>query len=582
MKRSLIFLLVLLVVVGGLLYAADRAVRSHLDAALRQAQAEKQLSLSSWEYDSLSRRLVLHDVRSNLFSPETAAPFTAREIRADINLRALLHTIPQLDFLLPGKSYLTLLDAWQGTDLAQDSSMPEAGDLRLRIARVEGEGLAIPVELFKTLRDGTAKPDSMLSRGAIRSLLLENMEMSQRLPHQPLCTVTLGKVGVEKWDMQNRIGSIRLEKSALRQENVLSLQLGTLTIADLAPHALKTLADLPDEAQTWDAAIRDIPFTSFAATDVAIRQNGGSLALGELEIVRAGEARRLERISFRKARLETPPREDIALRIEDYAVQDLLLPDSALLGKFLRAVREPQLFERFLAENAPESPLFSRSLLKNLHLGSGGMSLSLELLDNVWTLEQGTQTLASTMTNFLVPPSTLQARPLPFALPGLKEIRLSMSGTQTFAGGQSRFAGKIVADSLCELEYQYEMQSKGMLGPWTGLRHLDTRLTDKGLMAVVALNIDENPAVAQMGMETLAGVIAENLPGGKEMLPALRTFIATPGELKLSIAGDDWIPIQADNPLWLLQLATRLHMEATPGKSPLADLVRAQLNKAGQ
>ena len=139
----------------------------------------------------------------------------------------------------------------------------------------------------------------------------------------------------------------------------------------------------------------------------------------------------------------------------------------------------------------------------------------------------------------------------------------------------------IQLDSLCDVEYVYEMRGKSILGPWTGLRHLDIRLTDKGLMPIVALNVDQDPAVAQMSMDTLAQMLAANLPNGAAVLPALKTFIATPGELKIGIAGDDWIPVQPDNPLWLLQLVTRLQVESTPGKSPLADLVKAQLEKAG-
>ena len=84
-----------------------------------------------------------------------------------------------------------------------------------------------------------------------------------------------------------------------------------------------------------------------------------------------------------------------------------------------------------------------------------------------------------------------------------------------------------------------------------------------------------------MFMDTLAQMLAANLPNGTAVLPALKTFIATPGELKIGITGDDWIPVQADNPLWLLQLVTRLQVESTPGKTPLADLVKARLEKAG-
>lgn len=582
MKRSLIFLLILLVVAGGLLYAADRAIRSHIDATLQQAQAEKQLSISSWEYDSLSRRLVLHDVRADFSSTEAGVPYLAREIRADINLRALLHAIPQLDFLLPAQGYLTLLDAWQGTDIQQAISSPDTGDCRLSVARMEGEGLAIPVAQFKKLRDGTETPDNALRQSATRSLVLENVAFTLRQPHQAAYEMTLGKGRLEKWDIQGGIGSIHLEKCALRQENTPPiLQLGSLAVNDLVPQALQKLAPLKDAAQVWDALIADIPFTSLAATDAEMRTPSETCALGGVDVVRADEPRRLKRLALRKVRLEgKSPRSTTKTRIDDYAVQDLVLPDSALATEFLLAADDPQLLERFLENHAPDAPLFSRSVLKNLSCDLNGISGSLELLENIWTQEKDTQTITSTVTNFLLPASALQASPLPVALPGLKELRLSMSGTQSLTRGDARFSGKVVADSLCELEYQYEAQGRSIIGPWTSLRHLDSRLTDKGLMAVIALNIDPNPAVAKMSMEALAQVIAENLPNGREALPALRTFIATPGELKLSITGDDWLPIQGNDPLWLLQLATRLRLDATPGKSSLADLVTAQQKKA--
>lgn len=582
MKRSLIFLLILLVVAGGLLYAADTVIRSQIEATLQQAQAEKQLSISSWEYDSLSRRLVLHDVKADFSSTGTGVPYLAREIRGDINLRALLHSIPQLDFLLPAQGYLTMLDAWQGTNVSHDSSSPDAGDCRLSVARMEGEGLAIPVAQFKKLRDGTETPDKALRQGVTRSLVLENVAFTFRQPHQPTYEMTLGKGRLEKWDMQGGIGSIYLEKCALRQEDSLALQLGTLTMTDLVPQAMEKLGSLKDMAQVWDTFIEDIPFTSLAVTDAEMRQPTDTFVLGGLDIVRAEGPRRLKQLAFRKMRLEGNGGEGSAsIRLVDYAMRDLVLPDSALAKEFLLAVEDPRLFEAFLANHAPDKPFFSHMLLKDADCGLGGISVSLELLDTTWALEGDTQTLVSTIRNFLIPGSMLQAMPLPFALPGLKEIRLSMSSTQTLTNGESRHSGKIVADSLCELAYQHEAQGKSVLGPWTTLRHLDSRLTDKGLMAIIALNIAPDPAVAQMGMETLAQVVAENLPNGREALPALRTFIATPGELRLSITGDDWIPIQGDDPLWLLQLAPRLRLDATPGKNSLADLVAAQQAKAG-
>lgn len=581
MKRAITFLLVLILVAGGLCYAVDSAIRTLLANGIQKIQDRKNASLASWEYDSFSRRLVLHDVRYPL--PEKNATITAREVQATVSLRAALHALSVLDFLLSPQSYLTLLDDWQGTELSHEQSSPEGDRVVLTFGRVEGTGLAISGEQFKNFRKGSRDLQEALTQIALRSLLLEKAELTWTPKNRSSRTLLLHKGMLEKWDTQGRIGSIRLEKCAVLKEGEPPLRMGSLTVTDLMPRTLKKLDDLEDAAQIWDALIEDIPFSSFAITDAELRRPRETYRLGGFEIARAEQARRLKQLSFQKLQLEEVNADDgvtLDMRLDEFNVQDLILPESKLLADLLHAVEAPERVEHFLIGMGRE-PLFSRALLKSLNISVDGIAVTLAQLDNIWTQDQGTQTLTSTMTDFLVPKTLLVASPIPIKLPGLKELRFNASGTQTFTGETSRLEGKFTADSLCDLEYAYEMQGKSILGPWTGLRHLDIRLTDKGLMPIAALNVDRDPAVAQMSMDALAQMLASNLLNGEEVLPALKTFIATPGELKIGIAGDDWIPVQNDNPLWLLQLMTRLQVEATPGKSPLADLVKAQLEKAG-
>lgn len=581
MKRALTFLLVLLIAVGGLCYAVDTAIRTLLAAGIQKIQDEKDASLASWEYDSFSRRLVLHDVRYPL--PEKSITLTAQEVQATVSLRAALHALPVLDFLLSPQSYLTLLDDWQGTGFSCEQASPNGEQARLTIARLEGAGLAISGEQFKKLRKGSKDPWEVLSHLAVASLLLDEPEMSWTLRQEPSLRLRLDKGVLEKWDTQGRIHSIRLEKCAIQEDNKPAVQLGSLTITSLMTRTLAKLSSLNDAARTWDAFIEDIPFASLAVTDMDMRRPGEMYTLSGFEIARAEEARRLKRLSFQKMLLEGKNAHDTAsIRLDECEVRDLTLPNSAQAAELRRAAKDPQLLGHLLASKGPDKPLFSRALFKNLSIQNNDMTIALELLDNSWTQEQDTQTITGTMTNLLVPKSVfLKSSPRPVALPGLKEFRFNASATQTFSGKASHMKGNIVADSLCDLDYSYEMQGKSVLGPWTALRHLDIRLTDKGLMPILACNINKDPAAAQMGMDALTQMVAANLPNGETLLPPLRKFVANPGELKIGITGDEWIPVQTNNPLWLLQAVTRLRIESTPGKSSLADLVKAQLEKAG-
>ena len=195
MKRAVIFLLVLLIAVSGLCYAVDRAVRAQLAETIRQIQSDKHTSLASWEYDSISRRIVLRDVQ--YAAPENGLTVTARELQAVISLRAILHAAPQLDFLLSSQGYLTLLDDWQGTDVTLRQSLPEGEENDCTVARVEGSALAVAVEQFKRLRD--ASTDAAFLRDcAFRSLRLEKPAFARRGGQQTPIRLEAGTLELEK------------------------------------------------------------------------------------------------------------------------------------------------------------------------------------------------------------------------------------------------------------------------------------------------------------------------------------------------------------------------------------------------
>ena len=197
-----------------------------------------------------------------------------------------------------------------------------------------------------------------------------------------------------------------------------------------------------------------------------------------------------------------------------------------------------------------------------------------------WTMQGDTQRTDNTITNLVIPTAAVNALLPTLTFPGLRELRFTFTDQQSLTDGISTVSGKTILDGLCELTYSCEGKARNLLTPPPVFRHLDLRLTDKGLMAIVALNIDKDPAVARMTLESLIQIVASGLPQGQTHLPALTAFIDRPGELNLRITGDDWIAQPDKAPHVLDQIISRLQLTATPGNAPLADAVKAQLEKA--
>lgn len=587
MKRAVIFLLVLLIAVAGLCYAADRAVRAQLAETLRQLQADKRVSLASWDYASFSRRLVLRDVEYS--SPEDGLTFTARELQAAISLRAILHAAPQLDFLLSPQGYLTLLDDWQGTDVTLRQNLADGAKNDCAIASVAGSTLAVSVEQFKNLRNASADAAAILRGCAFRSLKLEKPAFTWQEGQMAPTQMEAGVLELEKADIrQDLIGRILLtDLSCHAGED--SLRLKETTLTELRPVTIWEVFKKSSPDTFWEALFADLVCGTLQIKDgkleIAAPNDASSKPaynFAMLEMTRGEKAGMLKQLVIDQVNLMLPPSAqlptEIVVNFGRQELHDVLLAEAIafLKSDSLPWVDELMGRDRPVGEKRSFQPFFSRHLVKDIRLTFNEVTVTADQVETLWNAEGDTQNAANTITDLVIPMSVM-----PFVHIGLKELRCKFTERQSLNNGIVTASGSLTADGLCDLDYNVEGQMAGMFSPMNTFRHLDMRLTDKGLMALTALNIAEEPAVARMTMESMAQMLAANLPNGETLLPAVKTFIATPGELKIGIDGDEWIPIQAENPLWLLQLVTRLQLEAVPG-SPLEERVKAQREKAAQ
>lgn len=598
MKRAVIFLLVLLIAVGGLCYAVDKIVRASLADMLRQAQDDKLISLASWDYEPLSRRLVLHDVRRAISADDgRTLVVTVREAQAALSLRAVLHAVPALDFLLSPQGYLTLLDDWRLTDVALRQTLPNGEEDDFAAPRATGASLAVTTEQFKKLRAGDTEAALALSHYAFRSLRLEKPTLSQRLPHQPHPQkLEAEALELEKGDLrQGRIGGILLQgfSSTAGPD---ALRLKEMRLTDLRPANLLKAAETNSLEIIWDALSADVPCTTLHidGSELFVPDEEGRpfsiCGFDSLELTRGEDGQTLKQLAINKVRLALPPTAStpqISLNIARTEVQDFHLAGAKPFikeGPFAWAtafdVQNQAAQENKLAALVLDRPLFSRSLARDIRLSLDNLAVSAEQMGITWTMQGDTQRTENTLTNLVIPTSTLSACVPTLTFPGLKELRCNFTDQQSLTNGILTVNSKIVMDGLCEVTYNCEGKTRNLISPTFLFRHFDARLTDKGLMAVVALNIDRDPAVARMALESLAQIVAANLPNGATLLPALTTFIDKPGELGIRLTGDEWIDFRGNEHAMLEQLTRRLQLTATPGDTPLAEVVEAQLKKA--
>lgn len=598
MKRAVIFLLVLLLAVGGLCYGLDATTRTMLADTMRQMQDDKRISLASWEYDSLSRCLLLHDVRIETSSADgRTISATAREVRVGLSLRAILHGIPALDFLLSPQGYLTLLDDWQLTEFALRQTLPTGGEDDFAAPLVTGEALAVTTEQFKKLRAGDTESSLTLSQYAFRALRLEKPTLSQRQPHQSRPhKLEAEALELEKGDIrQDRIGGILLQGFS-STAGADALRLKEMRLTDLRPATLLKAVGAASLEAIWDAISKDVPCTTLRISGSELfvpDENGQPFSIcgfDSLELTRGEEGHILKHAALNQVRLALPPTPStpqVSLSFARSEVNDLdLVGATPLLREGLLAwpasldAGNPAARESKLVDMAFARPLFSRYLARDIRLSLDNLSASAEQIGMTWTMQGDTQRTDNTITNLVIPTAAVNALLPTLTFPGLQELRFTFTDQQSLSNGISTVNGKAILDGLCELTYSCEGKARNLLTPPPVFRHLDLRLTDKGLMAIVALNIDKDPAVARMTLESLSQIVASGLPQGQTHLPALTTFIDRPGELNLRITGDDWIAQPDKAPHVLDQIISRLQLTATPGNVPLADAVKAQLEKA--
>lgn len=598
MKRAVVFLLVLLFAVGGLCYAVNKAVRANLADMLRQAQDDKIISLASWEYAPFSRCLVLHDVRHAVSAADGGTlAVTVREVRADLSLRAILHSVPALDFLLSPQGYLTLLDGWQLTDVTLRQTLPNGGEDDFAAPRATGAALAVTTEQFKNLRSGVMDQALALSHYAFRSLRLEKATLSQRQPHQPHPQKLEADVlELEKGDLrQGRIGGILLQGfSSTAGPDILRLK--EMRLTDLRPATLLKAAETNSLEIIWNALSTDVPCTTLRidGSELFVPDEDGRpfsiCGFDSLELTRGEDGQTLKQLALNKVRLALPPTAStpqISLDIARSEIHDFYLAGASPFikeGPFAWAavfdVQKQTAQDNKLAALVLDRPLFSRSLIRDIRLSLDNLAVSAEQMGITWTMQGDTQRTENTLTNLVIPTSTLFACVPTLTFPGLKELRCNFTDQQSLTNGILSVNSKIIMDGLCEVTYNCEGKTRNLIAPPSLFRHFAARLTDKGLMAVVALNIDRDPAVARMALESLAQIVTANLPNGAALLPALTTFIDRPGELGIRLTGDEWIDFRGNEHAMLEQLTRRLQLTATPGDTPLAEVVEAQLKKA--
>lgn len=598
MKRAVIFLLVLLIAVGGLCYGLDTATRALLAETLRQAQDDKRVSFASWEYDSLSRSLVLHDVRTEIAAADgRTISATVREVRAGLSLRAILHGVPALDFLLSPQGYLVLLDDWRLTEFALRQTLPTGGEDDFAAPLVTGEALAVTTEQFKKLRAGDTESTLALSQCAFRVLRLEKPTLSQRQPHQSRPSkLEAEALELEKGDIrQDRIGGILLTGFS-STAGADALRLKEMRLTDLRPATLLQAVGAASLEAVWDALSKDMPCTTLriSGSELVVPDEEGRpfslCGFDSLELTRGEEGHILKHAAINQVHLALPPSPalpQVSLSFARSEVNDLdLVGATPLIREGLLAwpaaldAGNSAALESKLSGIAFARPLFSRYQARDIRLSLDNLAASVEQIGMTWTMQGNTQSTASNVTNLVIPTAAVNALLPALTFPGLRELRFTFTDQQSLTDGISSINGKAIMDGLCELTYSCEGKASNLLTPPPVFRHLDLRLTDKGLMAIVALNIDKDPAVARMALESLVQIVASGLPQGQTHLPAISTFIDRPGELNLRIAGDDWIAQPDKAPQVLDQIIARLQLTATPGKASLADAIRTQLEKA--
>ena len=311
---------------------------------------------------------------------------------------------------------------------------------------------------------------------------------------------------------------------------------------------------------------------SFTDTQQEIKRNDVTLSRLSCKTLQAENlsATRTQRAVAQELALDV---EEMHTTIASLEIRDLLLP-TADQWQLLAEADESEALQSLLQEFYAEQPAFSLLTLSGLTVRNRPVTLlSLQELRMDWLQDGDSQTLGSSLRDLSIPVSVLRLL-LPVNLPGMDALHINGNGTVRCAEGLGHVTGSVNVESVAGLSYAYDMPTASVLGTVADeISNLDMTLTDKGLMALIAVNISPDAATSRMILSAGTAALNDGSDNGAAMMQALQDFIARPGSLHLtSQPGVPLFLFSASDPASQLSL---LRLTATPGPRTLEALVEA-------
>ncbi len=260
--------------------------------------------------------------------------------------------------------------------------------------------------------------------------------------------------------------------------------------------------------------------------------------------------------------------------IASLEIRDLLLP-TADQWRLLAEADDSEALQSLLLEFYAEQPAFSLLTLSGLTVCSRPITLlSLQELRLDWLQDGDSQTLRSSLRDLSIPVSVMRLLLPPVNMPGIDALHINGNGTVRCAEGLGHVTGSVNVESVAGLSYAYDMPTASVPGTVADeICNLDMTLTDKGLMALIAVNISPDAATSRMILSAGTAALNDGSDNGAAMMQALQDYIARPGTLHLtSQPGVPLLLFSASDPASQLSL---LRLTATPGPRTLEALVEA-------
>lgn len=358
--------------------------------------------------------------------------------------------------------------------------------------------------------------------------------------------------------------SFYVKKGILRQ---VTLPVGTFR------DGLQNMPDVTDtllgQFSTSDMQLQDVQQHRESRNELLSSLSCSSLRLSQVS------ARRIQSVRAQGLVLEL---DDMQARADALESRDLILPTPELM-RLVSEASQPEEIQQLLQEFYAEQPAFSLLKFSDAALlDQQRLMLSLGEIQLDWLQDGAAQILGSSLRDLNIPALVIQSL-LPVKLPGLDALHINGNGTIRCADGLAHTTGSLTVDSVAGLAYSYDVPSAGVLVTrQDNLSNLDMTLTDKGLMALIALNISPDAATSRMILSAGTVALNDGSEHGAAVSQALQTFIARPGTLRLTSQPDTPLSLAGADAGSLLPL---LHLTATPGPRTLESLVEA-LSRATQ